>query len=54
MAASGCAALTLSAATRASSASTVTWSALLPILIPTAYCMVMAAPFFPDRTPHRG
>src|SRR4051812_30803984 len=43
MAASGCAALTSSAATRASSASTVTWSALLPILIPTAYCMVMVA-----------
>src|SRR3954447_15272548 len=43
MAASGCAALTLSAATRASSASTVTWSALLPTLIPTTYCMVTVA-----------
>src|SRR4051812_49283275 len=43
MAASGCVALTLSAATRASSASTVTWSALFTTLIPTAYCMVMVA-----------
>src|SRR4051812_45764076 len=43
MAASGCAALTLSAATRASSALTVTWSALLPALIPTTYCMVTVA-----------
>src|SRR5213082_3162755 len=43
MAASGCVALTSSAATRASSASTVTWSALFTTLIPTAYCMVMAA-----------
>src|SRR3954447_1960955 len=43
MVASGCAALTSSAAARASSASIVTWSALLPILIPTAYCMVMVA-----------
>src|SRR4051812_19099147 len=54
MAASGCAALTSSAAARASPASTVTWSALLPILIPTAYCMVTAASFFPDRTPTAG
>src|SRR5437899_12252973 len=43
MVASGCVALTSSAAARASSASIVTWSALLPILIPTAYCMVMVA-----------
>src|SRR3954447_5732901 len=43
MAASGGGALTLSAATRASSASTVTWSALFTTLIPTAYCMVMVA-----------
>src|SRR5690242_19319663 len=43
MAASGRAALTLSAATRASSASTVTWSALFPTLVPTAYHKVMTA-----------
>src|SRR5690349_7145806 len=44
MAASACAALTLSAAIRASSASTVTWSTLLPTLIPTAYRRAMAQP----------
>src|SRR3954465_1054194 len=53
MAASGCVALTLSAATRASSASTVTWSALFTTLIPTAYCMVMVAAS-PDRSPRAG